>query len=133
MRLRSLLISAAALSLFAACNSNTECQYHFLTSEDIQTEDWTLFIDGQNYGRLTNPISDPDCDNPNEEFNNMIAVVLDSKKHKFEAVDANGTIRCSGYVKQDENTFSIGSQADGNPSGMTGRGGCACTLITLFD
>lgn len=134
MRLRPLLIAAAAATLFTACsNKDTECQYHFMTSEDIQTEEWNLFIDGQAYGRLTNPVSDPDCNNPNEEFTDMIAVVLDSKKHTIEVVDANGTIRSSGYVKQDEETMSIGSQMNSNPSGMSSQGTCACTIITLFD
>lgn len=129
MRLRLLPLFAAASMLLASCgNNDTLCNYHFYTSEDPQSEQWELWIDGQSLRTLPNPISNPDCDQPNQEFSSLIQIALDGKKHRFEAIDGSGTVRSSGFIKQDENSMSV----SGNKGGAGSQGDCSCTLVEVF-
>ena len=131
MRKYLFLFAAMTVSIafFSCNNANTTCEFYFQTSESTASEEWTLWIDGQNKGVLPNPELDTTCENANGALDSLIHLTLDATRHTFEAVDNSGVIRSKGYFKTNENQSKVGGSTGGASTG----GSCDCTIFTIFD
>lgn len=136
MKTKFLLVICLLATLgFSACDQQdaVTCDYYFYTSEDPNTEQWTLYIDGQNVGPLVHPAVAPSCALPTESLSTLLHLTLDSRKHTFQAKDANGVIRSVGYVKSNDSKTAAGAGDGKNGGGITMQGDCGCFLVDIFD
>ena len=124
-----LLLLFSSMLTFSACNDDSTCEFHFVTTESAANEKWTLWLDGQNLGILPNPEQEATCENTNGALDSLIHATLDGSRHNFEAIDSLGVVRSKGYFKTTETKSSAG----GNVGGSSTNGSCDCQIFTIFD
>ena len=133
----SVMLLGLLLLLVTACRKelNDPMNYYFFTSEDTGEEQWTLYIDDDLVGPLTYSATMPSCTNT-ADLAGMLQLSLSNGRHTYEAKDAQGVVRSSGYFQCKETTNRKTGRSGSTPNGTGGSslfwGNCDFAVMSVF-
>ena len=94
---------------------------------------WSLYIDDENKGVLTDPQIIPTCTTNDSILSTLIYVQLPTGKYNIEVKDENGNTKISEKWKLTKNSIESGSGTGGGAGGSVVEGIDKCMVIKYYD
>ena len=125
-----LLILTSILFAFTHCKKD-DSQYnvYFSTSVSVKDSTWTLYLNGDNKGLLTNPTAEFNCASPDSILSKYIFLQLEAGNYQIEVKNESGSIKSSGSIKLSKDEVS----GSGNVGGMQVQPTDGCVVVKVFD
>jgi hypothetical protein len=135
-RIASLLTALVAVTTSCAQEQGDPIDIYFYATENAETENWTLFVDGNEIGPLPYREEAPPCNNASE-LGAMLLVTLPQGRHTYEVKDAQGVVEGDGWFKikekEDLQSMRLSSGPNESPSGATAQWTCDYITIGIFN
>lgn len=106
----------ATVFLFTQCKKNSTIHnVYFIATQLSETDQWVLFIDGENQGDLINSDENISCSTDDSTLSTLIHLQLPVGKYKIEAKDKikGTTVSLSNFklkINSMSNNSSVGQQ-----------------------